>query len=884
MIQSIQLYQNVKDNTGAATTVKEIVEILSGKVAASSNIEQRILKLRTLKDSIDSNKKSLATTEKGNEGLENYNSEFVKQYEQTKQGLPCVTWSGTFKKRNVKSLLQYSQLICLDIDKLNDEGIFNTAWFKLSTDPRTFILFRSPSGNGIKVVFKTDAAPDQHKDYFLSLEKEFHEKYDIEIDPSGKDICRLCFLSFDTNLYFNPAPVIYTVTPEAGISEVDQTNLSKITTKEKNTLSTTGQQVNDVWDNTQQYFSYTEGNRNNFIFKFACNCNRVGISLTDCEQFSQAAATGLKPDTIKATINSAYKANAHQHATYKRKDTATGGNNLPANNQKSGSNSPAKGTTGNHDSTNAVEPISPDFIFWKEIKTVRGKGDERTESVRYQLSRVDFCNFLSVRGFHLLHTGDEEGFQIVHSRDGIIKTITPQQIKHDSLDWCRTRSLKDVEEMLRTGQTKYFAKNELDSLPYKEVKIKRDTEQQTFFYFQNCFLSVDQKGNIVENDYSKVDGFIWESNKIKFDYKDSMLSIINERDELHAYDDINCEFAKFIAYASYNPNNEDEKHFTRKQVTDRFLSFCTAIGWLLDGYKHPSKLTAIFGIDHKIGERNEANGRTGKSMIPQACERLKKVANISGKNYDPKYQFCDEPITVDSQIINFNDMQRNFDVENIFEKIADPYSVNRRNQGFIHFKYIDSPKIYYSTNFIPKGDGESYKSRMTVIEFSDYFNSGHTPYDEFGHGFFDDSWSNDQWQLFYKFMVWCVALYKEAGLIAYPLPNIEARKLINDVVPEFIDFMEDEEFVPKNVRLVKIKLQETFNEKYFQLYNKKLTAHTFTAWIKKFCTTKGYKINPKQQGKHDKSNSVEYLTIGDDKWNDLARQVKEEEAKRAKES
>ncbi|MEO5892254.1 MAG: hypothetical protein ABIQ31_18550, partial [Ferruginibacter sp.] len=113
---------------------------------------------------------------------------------------------------------------------------------------------------------------------------------------------------------------------------------------------------------------------------------------------------------------------------------------------------------------------------------------------------------------------------------------------------------------------------------------------------------------------------------------------------------------------------------------------------------------------------------------------------------------------------------------------------------------------------------------------------------------------------------WCVSYYKEAGLVAYPFPNIEARKLINDVVPEFIDFMEDPEYVPKNTRLEKIKLQEVFNTKYLQLYNKKLSAHTFTAWVKKFCTTKAYRLNPKQNGKHDKSNSTEYFTIADESY------------------
>lgn len=856
MITSIQLYQNVKDNTGSITSVAETIAIIAGTAPGSSNVIQKLTLLRKLVEAA-AHLKINGEKEPGNPDWQKWHKERLEECDKVKQSLPAVTWSGTFKKRNARLLQQYSNLICLDIDKLENSEIFKEAWQKIGQCPHTFFMFRSPSGNGIKVIWQVTTPPDEHKEIFLQIEKYFNENFNIQIDPSGKDVSRLCFLSVDTKFFHNPGAVAFIAQTTPVISESDKVVLSKVTTKEKNTLQTSGQNVNDVWESTQTFISYAEGNRNNFIFKFACNCNRVGITEMDCLAFSQLAATGLTTATIDATVKSAYKSNSIEHGKYKRKEKtdnkATG--EVVASIKKS---TPVK-----------TEKADPDFIFWKEIKSVRGKGESRTEAIRYQLSRVDFCDFLFKKGFHLLPTGDEEGFQIVHSKDGIIKPIAPQQIKHYSLDWCKAHFQKEVEEMLRTGQTKYFAKNELDSLPYKEVTLKRDTDQQTFFYFQNCYLSIDKEGGITQNPYSKVDGFIWESNKIKFDYKDTVLEIINDKDELLPYDKINCEFARFIAYASYNPNNEDEKHFTRAQVTDRFFSFCSSIGFLLDGYKHPSKRTAIFSIDHKIGERNEANGRTGKSMIPQACERLKKVANISGKNYDPKYQFCDEPITVDTQIINFNDMQRNFDVENIFEKIADPYSVNRRNQGFIHFKYINSPKIYYSTNFIPKGDGESYKSRMSVIEFSDYFNSQHTPYDEFGHGFFDDSWDNDEWQRFYQFMIWCVAYYKENGLVNYPLPNIEARKLINDVVPEFIDFMENTEVVPKNQRLVKIDVQEKFNEIYLKAYNKKITAHSFTAWLKKFCTTKAYKLNPKQSGKHDKSNSIEYITIGDEHWQDM---------------
>ena len=158
---------------------------------------------------------------------------------------------------------------------------------------------------------------------------------------------------------------------------------------------------------------------------------------------------------------------------------------------------------------------------------------------------------------------------------------------------------------------------------------------------------------------------------------------------------------------------------------------------------------------------------------------------------------------------------------------------------------------------------------MHVLEFSDYFSDAHSPYDEFGHGFFDDSWDADEWQRFYTFMLWCVSFYKENGLQQYPFPNLEARKLVNDVVPEFVDVMEDENRVPKNQRLKKIEVMTKFNDEVYQLsYNRKLTAHTFTAWLKRFCSSKGYRLNPKQKGKHDKSNSVEYITIADDNWKD----------------
>lgn len=923
----IQIYKKAGDNIGSEITEQASIDIIRGQGEAGASIARIVKDLRGLSVINEANKKAL--TDDSDEAFKKEVQKFVIEYDELKKTLLGVTWGGTFceaaiiktledkekfrkgeltwpeistqKKYQIRTraIEQHaidSGLRVADIDKevitgfevinrkkkaikavqiASDEEL-HVLKEKLSKDPHVRLVFISPSGNGLKVVFSVDISQNG-KDIFYSIETYVQANYGKKIDPSGKDISRLCFLSNDPTAHFNPdntqIPMLVLETP---ISEADKKKLSKATKKEIDKLEETGQEPNDIWESTQVAEAFVSGNRNTFIFKFACNCNRVGISESDCREFAMGACHDKNPDEVKATVNSAYSHNTLEHGKYKRlRKPGT----QPAAGDRSGSGSGNSPGSSNNSAggTDQRGDDGPPYIFWKTITTEKGRGVKKYYTDRLELSRVQFRNFLFDSGFHLLRTTESsDGFQLVHSKNNIIKPVTPHEIKQFALDWCEEYNLChdpiNVQEMLLKYQTKCFSKNELDSLPYKDVHIKRDTENESYFYFENCFVVIQKDGKIVEKQYSELDGYIWESSRIKHAYKDIDIEVIGfeentNQPHLLPYDKITCEFALFLAYCSYNPNNEDEKHFSKQMIIDRFLCFCSHLGFLLDGYKHPSRRMAVFAIDHLISDRYEANGRSGKSLIPQALEHFKKVAGISGKTYDPKYQFCDEPITMDSQIINYNDMPRNFDVETIFEKIADNYSVNRRNNGFIHFKYSESPKVYYSTNFTPKGDGDSYKARMSFIEFSDYFNSANTPYDLFGHGLFDkNDWPEEEWQKFFNFGLFCVAYYKEHGLQPYPNPNVEARKLVNTVVPEFVDFMDDKEYAPKNQPLIKIKLQDTFNEIYFKSYKKNLSPHMFTIWVKQYCRSGNYVLNPVQKGKHDKRGGIEYITIADDKY------------------
>jgi hypothetical protein len=114
-----------------------------------------------------------------------------------------VTFSGIFTLRAIEHLVQPSGLIVIDLDNLND--VTKTRDLLKSIDLiETQLLFVSPGGKGLKWVIKTNLANFSHRDYFMGIEGYLFKKYELKIDPSGKDISRACFLCYDPEAFINP--------------------------------------------------------------------------------------------------------------------------------------------------------------------------------------------------------------------------------------------------------------------------------------------------------------------------------------------------------------------------------------------------------------------------------------------------------------------------------------------------------------------------------------------------------------------------------------------------------------------------------------------------------------------------------------------------------
>ena len=181
----------------------------------------------------------------------------------------------------------YSSIIHLDYDKLKDVP---GALKKIKALKYTYSCFISPSGNGIKVFIRVTNNKEQHEDAFNTLKSYYDKAVGVESDKSIKDLCRLCFVSSDPDLYINEESKVF-----------DYTTISMTRTPE------------ELWEYTSRKETFTVGNRNNFVHFFACNANREGLDIEEVKSYcSSYTDSTLTYSEIERTIKSAYENNTSE--------------------------------------------------------------------------------------------------------------------------------------------------------------------------------------------------------------------------------------------------------------------------------------------------------------------------------------------------------------------------------------------------------------------------------------------------------------------------------------------------------------------------------------------------------------------------------------------
>lgn len=113
-------------------------------------------------------------------------------------------FGGVFSKRAADALLMPSNLMCFDFDNLG-QGVDRLKQ-QLIDDPllTTALLFRSPSGNGLKWITIVDLQQATYDRYFEHISRYLLAMYGVEPDKACRDICRACFLPYDPEAYIHP--------------------------------------------------------------------------------------------------------------------------------------------------------------------------------------------------------------------------------------------------------------------------------------------------------------------------------------------------------------------------------------------------------------------------------------------------------------------------------------------------------------------------------------------------------------------------------------------------------------------------------------------------------------------------------------------------------
>jgi len=152
-----------------------------------------------------------------------------KLYSAQKRTLPyfvCGTFTPPYRRTEN---FAYTETFVLDIDKLSYKFLIpNELKQKIITDPRILLCFESPSGDGLKIIFRLKERcydPGLYSIFYKAFAREFSLTYNLSqvIDSKTSDVTRACFISVDPNAFYNPQ-----CTPIDIHSYIDETNTSAL--------------------------------------------------------------------------------------------------------------------------------------------------------------------------------------------------------------------------------------------------------------------------------------------------------------------------------------------------------------------------------------------------------------------------------------------------------------------------------------------------------------------------------------------------------------------------------------------------------------------------------------------------------------------------------
>lgn len=283
-------------------------------------------------------------------------------------------------------------------------------------------------------------------------------------------------------------------------------------------------------------------------------------------------------------------------------------------------------------------------------------------------------------------------------------------------------------------------------IPSIELKYYSDTKNTFGLPFKNGFFEYNNTTETTtKKEYADVNGFFapHEIQSREFKYTDEV-----------------GMFEQFLIRVSIGL-----KEANTQETKDIVESFKTMFGYLCHNYKDATKNPCIVLTDMDADDETR-NGRRGKTLISKAVQEVQESIIKGGKEFDSGYTHVFADLEKKHNVYIIDDVPAGFKYDDLYTNILGDISCQRKGSKAEAIKFMDAPKFAITSNWVVPYDEKNASTNGRFIEykFTNYYNTTHTPKDEFGCAFFQD-WNADEWNRFYSFVFRCVKLFLQKGVI-----------------------------------------------------------------------------------------------------------------------
>ncbi len=500
---------------------------------------------------------------------------------------------------------------------------------------------------------------------------------------------------------------------------------------------------------------------------------------------------------------------------------------------------------------------------------------------RYDIDTEYLFHFLQLHGFYILRDDNAKDPRFIRIENNIVKSVTTRDIRSFVRRWATaedTTQHHHVRNLILN--TPRLSPSALEALQEIDLDFTSATPSTQMFFFRNGTVNVSpDKIEFFNRKQNPLEQYVWQENVLNHDYRELppmfAYSVENGEDsepEL-SFSVSDCQTSHFFGYLinssrlywrkemEYPFSTLEEREAYRQQhlfdiagagllpaehqeQLQNLMSKLFALGYILHQYKSPDRAWALMAMDSKIGENDQANGRSGKSFFYVFLERLRRTVQMSGRSGDlTKNPHWLDRVNQFTQVLQIDDLDERMPASFFYDNITGAMTVNPKNNQSFTIPFSQSPKLGFTTNYVPSDFDPSSEARMIYMVYSDYYHQRtedndyletRSIRDDFGKALYMEDYTEEEWNADFNFVLQCERFYLwlkkhfPALKLQPPMANIKTRKLKRDMGENFEEwayqyFAEDSEHL--DCQLVRTEVFDDF-KRYSNLSNVKMKGFT----------------------------------------------------------